>query len=136
MLETSKILITYVLTVPVFFAIDMVWLGLIAKNYYAKQLEGLLAPTVNWPAALTFYFLYIFGIIFLAVLPAVEKESLKTAILNGAVLGGIAYATYDLTNLATLKNWPLQMVFVDILWGIVLTTSVAVASYYIAMWVK
>jgi uncharacterized membrane protein len=135
-MEATKIIYTYVLTVPVFFVIDMIWLGLIAKNYYAKQLEGLLAPAVNWPAALTFYFLYIFGIIFLAVLPAVEKESLKTAILNGAVLGGIAYATYDLTNLATLKNWPLQMVFVDILWGIVLTTSVAVASFYIAMWLK
>ena len=136
MLETSKIIYTYLLTVPVFFAIDMIWLGLVAKSYYAKQLAGLVTDKVVWPAAMIFYLIYIFGIIYFAVLPGIEKDSLKTVIINAALFGGLAYATYDLTNLATLKNWPVQMVFVDITWGIILTSSVAVASYYIALWVR
>ena len=136
MLETSKIAITYLLTVPVFFAIDMVWLGVIAKKFYADNLGDLLTKNVNWTAAMVFYFAYIFGIIFFAVLPGVEKDSLKTVLINGALFGGLAYATYDLTNLATLKGWPLNIVIVDIIWGIVLTSSVATAGYYIALWVR
>ncbi len=136
MLETSKIIYTYLLTVPVFFAIDMVWLGVIAKNLYQKQIGHLLAPTVNWPAAIIFYLIYIYGIIFFAVLPGVEKDSLRTVMVNAALFGAMAYATYDLTNLATLKNWPTTIVFIDIIWGAVLTTLVATASYYIALWVR
>lgn len=136
MMEASKIIYTYLLTVPVFFAIDMVWLGVIAKNLYQKQIGHLLAPTVNWPAAIIFYLIYIYGIIFFAVLPGVEKDSLRTVMVNAALFGAMAYATYDLTNLATLKNWPTTIVFIDIIWGAVLTTLVATASYYIALWVR
>lgn len=136
MMETSKILLTYLLTVPVFFAIDMVWLGLVAKNYYAQQLGDLLTKNVNWTAAMIFYFAFIFGIIYFAVLPGIEKDSIRTVITNAALFGGLAYATYDLTNLATLKGWPTQLVFVDIAWGIVLSTSVALVSYHIAQWVR
>lgn len=136
MLDAPKLICTYLLTVPVFFAIDMLWLGVIAKSFYAKQLSNFLAPNVNWVAAGGFYLLYIAGIIYLATLPGLEKGSLKTVLLNAAVFGGLAYATYDLTNLATLKNWPLSIVFVDILWGIVLTTTVAVISYAIAQWLR
>ena len=114
----------------------MLWLGVIAKDIYAKQLGHLLAPTVNWSAALIFYFAYIFGIIYFAVLPGIEKESLKTVLTGAALFGGLAYATYDLTNLATLKDWPLKIVYIDIVWGIVLTSLVATASYYVALWVK
>ncbi len=136
MLELSKIIYVYLLTVPVFFAIDMIWLVLVAKNYYAKQLGELLTKNVIWSAAIAFYLIYIFGIIYFAVLPGLEKDSLKTVMINGALFGGIAYATYDLTNLATTKGWPTQLAFVDIMWGIVLSTSVAVASYYIAQWIR
>lgn len=136
MIDVSKIILTYILTVPVFFAIDMVWLGVVAKNLYAKQLGSLMTDNINWGAAILFYLLYIFGIVYLAVLPGIDKDSLKTVIVNAAVFGGLAYATYDLTNLATLKNWPAAIVPIDIIWGIVLTTSVAVASYNIALWVK
>ncbi len=136
MLETSKIIYTYLLTVPVFFAIDMVWLGLIAKNVYQKQIGHLLSPTVNWPPAVIFYLVYIFGIVYFAVLPGIEKDSLKTVLINAALFGTIAYATYDLTNLATLKNWPTTIVYIDLLWGATLTSLVATASYYIALWVK
>lgn len=136
MLETPKIIYTYLLTVPVFFAIDMLWLGIIAKGFYDKQLGGFLSSNINWVAAIVFYLVYIFGIIFFAVLPGIEKDSLRTVLVNAALFGGLAYATYDLTNLATLKDWPLQIVVVDILWGIVLTTLVAFASYSIAQWLK
>ena len=136
MLETSTFIYTYLLTVPVFFAVDLIWLGVIAKDIYAKQLGDLLAKDVNWPAAVVFYMMFIFGIIYFAVLPGLEKDSLRTVIQNGALFGGLAYATYDLTNLATLEGWPTKIVFIDIIWGVVLTTTVAVASYNIALWLK
>lgn len=136
MLEISQIFYTYLLTIPVFFAIDMIWLGIIAKDLYQKQIGHLLSSTVNWPAALLFYLVYIYGIVHFAVLPGIEKDSLRTVIINAALFGLMAYATYDLTNLATLKDWPLKIVFIDLLWGMVLTSVVAVASYQIALWVK
>ena len=134
MIPFSKIIYTYLLTVPVFFLIDMTWLGVIAKNFYAQQLSNFLTKNVNWTAAVIFYLLYIVGIVYLAVLPGLEKRSLITVIVNAVVFGGLAYATYDLTNLATLKNWPLPIVLVDIAWGIVLTTLVSIISYSIAQW--
>ena len=136
MLQISQILYTYLLTIPVFFAIDMVWLGVIAKDVYQKQIGHLLASTVNWPAALIFYLVYIYGIIHFAVLPGIEKESIKTVLTNAALFGFMAYATYDLTNLTTLKDWPVKIVIVDLIWGMVLTSVVAFASYHIALWVK
>lgn len=114
----------------------MVWLGVIAKNLYQKQIGHLLSPTVNWPPAVIFYLVYIFGIVYFAVLPGIEKDSLKTVLINAALFGTIAYATYDLTNLATLKDWPTTIVYIDLLWGATLTSLVATASYYIALWVK
>lgn len=127
--------ISYLLTTLVFFAIDIVWLGLIAKGIYAKYLAGFLAPQVNWAAAIVFYLLFIIGIFIFAIVPAVEKGSLQTAILYGALFGFFTYATYDLTNLATLKDWPLPIVFIDIAWGVVLTAAVSTAGYLITRWV-
>jgi uncharacterized membrane protein len=121
----------YVLTVPVFFIIDMLWLGVVAKDFYQAKLGYLLGP-INWPAALTFYFIYILGILMFAVVPALTSGAPYTkALIMGALFGFFAYATYDLTNYATIKDWPLRVVIVDILWGIVLTGSVATLSYII-----
>lgn len=128
----GKAALLYALTVPVFFAIDMVWLGLIAKPFYAKHLGHLMAAKVRWTPALLFYLLYIAGILFFAVLPALDKGSLGRAVLSGALLGLLAYATYDLTNLATLRDWPLLVTIIDLLWGMILTGSVAAASYLLA----
>lgn len=127
-----KFLSTYLLTTVVFFAIDMVWLGLIAKNLYAKHLGHLMADKVVWPAAISFYLLYIVGILLFAVRPAVEKGEWTQALFLGAALGLLCYATYDLTNLATLKNWPLTITLVDLAWGATLTGLVSVAGYFIA----
>jgi uncharacterized membrane protein len=128
-----KTLIIYGMTTVVFFAIDMLWLGLIAKNFYREKLGFILSPDVNWYAAVIFYLIYIGGILYFAVLPAMKDESWQTALIQGAVLGFLCYATYDLTNMATIKNWPLTVVLVDIIWGIVLTGSCALISYLVAM---
>lgn len=125
-----QIVYLYLLTVPVFFIIDMVWLGLVAKNFYQNQIGFLLGP-VNWGAAIVFYLLFIVGILVFAVLPALDGGSLMKAVLLGAFFGFVAYATYDLTNLATVKDWPFLIVVVDMIWGAVLSSSVAAASYLI-----
>jgi uncharacterized membrane protein len=132
----TKLIISYLLTTVVFFAIDMAWLGFIAKNLYRKYLGSFLSDTVNWTAAIIFYLLFIVGIFYFSILPAVEKNSLAKAVLSGALFGFFTYATYDLTNLATLKNWPLPIVFIDIIWGAVLTGLVSTAGYFIVKWVS
>ena len=124
----------YALTVPVFFIIDLIWLGLVAKGYYQKSLGYILSPQVNWPAAIIFYLIYIVGILVFAVVPALSKGSLLYAALFGALYGFFTYMTYELTNLALLKDWPLGIVFVDIIWGVVLCTAVATLSFGLAKW--
>ncbi len=127
----SKIILSYFLTAIVFFAIDMAWLGFIAKNLYRKYLGALLSDTVNWYAAMIFYLIYIAGIFIFVINPAVEKQSVSSALVMGALFGFIAYATYDLTNYATLKGFPLKIVIIDMIWGTVLTTLVSLSGYYI-----
>jgi len=125
----------YLLTLPVFFGIDMLWIGVLAKDFYRNNLGHLFRENINWIAALIFYFLYIIGILIFATLPALEKQSIGRAVLLGALFGFFAYATYDLTNLATLKDWPLKVAVVDMIWGMVLTGSVAAGSYLIGRWI-
>jgi uncharacterized membrane protein len=124
----------YVLTVPVFFAVDLLWLGVLARDFYRSNLGHLLSPTVNWPAAIVFYLLFIAGILYFAVLPALAEGSLGRAVLNGLLFGFFTYMTYELTNLATLPSWPLKVVLVDIAWGMALSATVAAASYGIGRW--
>ena len=96
------------------------------------RLGGLLADPVNWAAAIVFYLLFLAGIVFSVTLPAARAGSLARALATGAFFGLVAYATYDLTNLATLKGWPIGVTVVDICWGMVLTASVAAAGYAVA----
>ena len=124
----------YFLTVPIFFIIDLLWLGVIAKGFYQQNLKYILIPKVNWTAAILFYLMYIAGILIFAVIPGLAKDSLRHAAVWGALFGFFTYATYDLTNLALLKDWPLNIVIVDILWGIVLCSAVASQSYFVAKW--
>ena len=122
----------YCISLPIFFAVDMVWLGLAAKNFYAKHIGFLMKANVNWAAAILFYLLFIAGLVAFVVTPAVEKGSWARALLFGALFGLITYATYDLTNLATLRDWPLLVTVVDLIWGTVLAASVSVATYVVA----
>jgi uncharacterized membrane protein len=123
---------TYGAMTVVFFAIDIVWLGFIGKGLYDKYMGHLLRERVNWTAAIVFYALFILGVLIFAVQPGLEKESLRRTALLGGLFGLFTYATYDLTNLATLKGFPLEIVFIDIAWGILLCTLVASAGYIAA----
>ena len=122
----------YAIALPVFFAIDMAWLGLVANKFYKSHIGFLMKSDINWVAAGLFYLLFVIGLVLFVIAPAVEKGSWTRAILYGALFGLIAYATYDLTNLATLKGWPLLVTLVDLTWGAVLAASVSVVTYFIA----
>ncbi len=122
----------YGIALSVFFAIDMVWLGLVAKNFYREQIGKLMKPDVNWGAAIIFYLIFIAGLVVFVIAPAMEKGSWKHALLLGVLFGLVCYATYDLTNLALTKDWPLLVTIVDLIWGAVLSASVSVATYVIA----
>ena len=122
----------FLIALPVFFVIDMAWLALVAKNFYQKQIGFLMKPDINWLAAIIFYLLFITGLIIFVITPAVIKQSWVHALLYGALFGLVTYATYDLTNLATVKDWPLLVTLVDLAWGSVLAASVSVITYLIA----
>ena len=122
----------YLLTLLVFLALDAVWLGAVAKGFYKRHLGHLMTPDINWAAALLFYLLYIAAILVFVTVPAARSGSPARAVLLGAFLGLVAYATYDLTNLATLKDWPVIVTVVDLIWGATLTSAVSAASFFIA----
>jgi len=129
-MSAIQFLYLYLLTIPIFFIIDIIWISGIGNKFYQTQIGFLLGP-INWPAAIIFYLIYIVGIIFFAVHPALLSGSLGKAILLGALFGFFTYATYDFTNLATIKDWPLLVTIVDLAWGTFLSASVATVSYFI-----
>jgi uncharacterized membrane protein len=124
-------LLLFAITFVCFFLIDMIWLGLIAKGFYRKHLGELMSSRVNWAAAILFYLLFIFGLLVFVVQPGALENTPLHALLMGALLGLVCYATYDLTNLATLKNWPIIVTVVDLIWGTVLGGAVSVISVLI-----
>ena len=120
----------YAVTLIVFFGLDLLWLGLVARGFYVSQLGSLMRENVNYAAAGGFYLAYVAGVVFFAVAPALSEGSWQRSAVNGALLGLLAYGTYDMTNLATLKNWPIPMSIVDMVWGGVLTGLSAVLGYW------
>ena len=122
----------YFIAVPIFLMIDLVWLGLIAKNVYQKYMGHLMRSVPNWPVAFTFYLLFVIGLVIFAIYPAVRNSSWTYALLYGSLFGFFTYMTFDLTSLAVLKDWPWEIVIIDIIWGVVLSSSVSVATYFIA----
>ena len=127
----GMIIKTYLIATCVFFGLDMLWLGVIAKNVYREQMGYLLRETINWPAAITFYLLFIGGVLYFSVFPALRQGSLQVALLNGVLFGFFTYMTYELTSLAIIRDWPLPIVFIDTIWGMVLSGTVAVVTYLI-----
>jgi uncharacterized membrane protein len=125
----------YSLTLLAFLIVDLMWLGFFARGFYRKYLGFLLRPNPNWAAAILFYLIFIAGILVFCVLPARQAASAGRAVLLGALFGFIAYATYDMTNLATVKKWPVLVTVVDMVWGSVLSGTVAAVSYWISRWV-
>lgn len=124
----SSFFTTLVSMVPLMAVLDLVWLGVVMKDFYRAHLGHLMGEVV-WLPAIIFYFLYTAGLAYFAVLPAHESSSLLKAVLLGAALGLFAYGTYDLTNHATLKDWPIIVTVLDMVWGAVISGVVAGGGY-------
>lgn len=124
-------LITYAVTAVIFFGMDFLWLTLTSNSFYKPQLGSLLLEKPNMPVAAAFYLVYIIGIVAFAVLPALEQGAWMRALWGGALLGLVAYGTYDITNLATLTNWSTTVTIVDLVWGTLATATAATASYFL-----
>lgn len=120
---------TYIAGLIAFLVIDFIWLKYIALSFYREQIGHLMLDKPNLGIALLFYLVYVVGVVILAINPALEKGQWTTAVLYGGLLGFVAYGTYDITNLATLKTWPPIVAIVDMIWGTVLTASVAAIAY-------
>ena len=114
--------------------VDGIWLGAVARTFYRRHLGFLMAERPNWTAAVAFYLLYVLGVTVFAVLPGVDASSVGEAAWRGALFGLVAYATYDLTNAATLGGWPNIVTLVDMAWGTVLTAAVASAATLVVTW--
>ena len=126
-----KYIYLYILTFIVFLVIDLIWLNFIAKNLYQREIGNLLLEDPKIIPAFIFYALFIVALLILVVVPGIEAESLTKTLLTGAVFGFITYATYDLTNLATLQGWSLKMTIIDIIWGTSVSTVMAYVGFYI-----
>lgn len=122
----------YLPTLIVFLILDALWLGFVARGFYRDQLGELMRPDVRWGAALVFYLLFIVGLLVFVVVPALEHGSLGRVVLTGAFFGLITYATYDLTNLATLRGFPTIVAVVDLAWGATVAGATSAAAYLIA----
>ncbi|MBS3765962.1 DUF2177 family protein [Candidatus Bipolaricaulota bacterium] len=123
----------YLICLGAFLVVDFTWLGVVARNFYREELGELMADSTNWMAAFSFYLLFVVGIVLFVVNPAIQKESLGWSIGIGFLFGLIAYATYDLTNLATLANWSLKVTLVDLVWGGVLSATVSLVGYLVGV---
>ena len=124
---------SYLAGLIAFLIIDFIWLKYVALSFYRSNIGHLMTDKPNLAVAGLFYLFYVVGVVILAVYPALEKQSWMIAMLYGGLLGLVAYGTYDITNLATLKNWPPIVTIVDMIWGTVLTASVATISYFITV---
>jgi len=124
-----RILIAYIASLAAFVALDFVWLSVMVQRLYRPALGDMLAERPNLPAAVIFYLVYGVGLALLAVAPALKEGAAGRAVLNGLVFGAVAYATYDLTNLATLRSWSMKVTVADIAWGACATALAALAGY-------
>lgn len=126
----------FAVAVPVFFLVDLFWLGIVAKEIYQKYLGQFLRESPIWSVAILFYLFFVIGLVIFVVQPAIEKNSWMHALIFGSFYGFITYMTYELTNYSLIKGWPWQIVIIDIIWGVVLSATVAIASYFIArIWI-
>ncbi len=130
----NKLAALYGICTIAFFALDFVWLSTATSRIYQPYLGDLLSPKPNLAVAGVFYLFYVVGIVALAVIPGVQEGALIGALWRGALFGFLAYATYDLTNLATINGWAWQVSVIDMIWGTTLNTAVAAVGYYAAQW--
>ncbi len=127
----SDFIIRYLIAGALFAVVDGIWLSFVANKLYRSQLGSLLLDKPNLPAAILFYLVFLVGLVVFVINPSVSSNDWKVALGLGALFGFVTYATYDLTNLATLKGYPLTITIVDLIWGTVLTATVSVAAFFI-----
>jgi uncharacterized membrane protein len=125
---------SYIAAFVFFLSVDVVWIKSVARPLFERYVGDMLLETPRLGTAATFYALYVAGIIYFSVIPAVSGETWRIAALNGAIIGFLAYGTYEATNLATLKGWTYEMAVIDLVWGLVLTSMTAVVGYAAFRW--
>ena len=135
-MTTSYYLKLYFATLVAFFALDMTWVGLVARPFYQNYLGFLLSPTFNWPPVILFYLLFIVGLLVFVIIPGQQSGSLQNTLVLAAFFGLVTYATYDLINLATIKDWPIMVTMVDLIWGMFASTLVSYVSFTIGKWLE
>lgn len=121
---------SYLVSLVFFIIFDLLWIGVIAKKMYAEKLSFIMSPQINFVPVILFYLLFVVGLLLMVVFPAIEKKSWTHALLYGILFGLVTYATYDLTNLATLKNWPLSITIIDLIWGSFLSAATSIISFF------
>jgi len=126
----------YVIALIVFVILDGIWLGFIGGNLYKKYIGFLLTETPNWITAIIFYLLFVVGIVVFVVVPGMEEKRLWIIIGRAALFGLVTYATYDLTNFATIKSWPIQITIIDLIWGTCLSSVVGLTTIIIGRWIQ
>lgn len=136
MSRMSANLVTYAAILAAFVAIDATWLVLVAGGLFQVHVGALLSDRPDWAAALAFYVIYAGGLLLLAVLPALKAHSLAEASVKGGILGLTAYATFDLTNLAILRGWSLELSLIDMTWGTVASSVAAAMGYAAGAWAR
>ena len=129
-----RFIVAYIATAVVFLGLDAIWLSRIALGMYRREIGGLLLDKPNLVIAGLFYLIFVVGIVLLAIFPALNSGTWVNALLMGAVLGLVAYGTYDITNLSTLKNWSMTVTIADLAWGTVLSAVSATAGYLVVTW--
>ena len=122
----------YLITLVTFLVIDFLWLGLLARQFYGKYLGYLLSTKPIWTSAIIFYLLFVAGVLIFVVLPSLHTGSAKRVLLLGALFGLVTYGTYDLTNLALIKDWPWIVTAVDMCWGTFLTVIVSYVGFFMS----
>ncbi len=135
-MSVPKLAGLYAISTVVFFAVDLAWLSFATKRIYEPYLGSLLSDQPKLGVAAVFYLAYVVGIVALAVIPGLKEGALAGALWRGALFGFLAYATYDLTNLATLRDWAWQVTAIDLVWGTTVTSIVAATGYYAGRWLN
>lgn len=129
----AQVFLLALIALPIMLALDLTWVGVIANNFYRVQYGALYSPHVVWQAAAIFYVIYVLGLAYFVLAPAVRIQSLARAIITGAFFALIAYGTYDLTSLAITTHWPLMLTIVDMGWGVFCGAVTSAITYKIAV---